>query len=284
LHYVGANGVEGWRQRAPPNAVEIAGILLRAGAVVDAMAAMYGGSTTLGLVATSIHPLQAGVQNALMAFLLDHGAAMDHPRAAGNGQSIVNGCLANGRPGAAEFLAQRGARLDLEGAAGVGRLEEVRRFFDPEGRLRSGATPDPLKSGLQWACEYGRTEVVRFLLERGAVPDEIHRGQTALHWAAYGGFAELVTLILQRKPRPRVNVQDERWRNTPLGWALHGWAHPPEHSTGVDHYEVVAALIAAGGTVDPAHVPASRVASDPRMAAMLARRSEAKVAGAGGGA
>jgi len=50
LHYVGANGVEGWRQKTPDNAVAIANLLLAAGAEVDAMADMYGGSTTLGLV------------------------------------------------------------------------------------------------------------------------------------------------------------------------------------------------------------------------------------------
>ena len=66
LHYVGANGVEGFRQKTPKNAVEVAEMLLKAGAEVDAVAEMYGGSTTLGLVATSIHPWLAGVQGALM--------------------------------------------------------------------------------------------------------------------------------------------------------------------------------------------------------------------------
>jgi hypothetical protein len=62
LHYVGANGVEGWRQRTPNNAVQVAEILLNADAEVDATADMYdGGCTTLGLVATSIHPTLAGV-------------------------------------------------------------------------------------------------------------------------------------------------------------------------------------------------------------------------------
>jgi hypothetical protein len=79
LHYVGANGVEGWRQRTPANAVAIAELLLAAGATVDALADMYGGSTTLGLVATSIHPLRAGVQRELMETLLNHGAAIDYP-------------------------------------------------------------------------------------------------------------------------------------------------------------------------------------------------------------
>src|SRR5262249_27799783 len=56
LIYVGANGVEGYRQKTPTNAVEIAKILLDAGADVDAIGTMYGGSSTLGLVATSVHP------------------------------------------------------------------------------------------------------------------------------------------------------------------------------------------------------------------------------------
>ena len=71
LHYVGANGVESWRQKTPANAVPVTEILLKAGADVDSVADMYGGSTTLGLVATSIHPLRAGVQDALMEMLFE---------------------------------------------------------------------------------------------------------------------------------------------------------------------------------------------------------------------
>ncbi len=66
LIYVGANGVEGFRQRTPKNAVQVAKALLTAGAEVDAAGDMYGGSTTLGLVATSIHPKLAGSQLALL--------------------------------------------------------------------------------------------------------------------------------------------------------------------------------------------------------------------------
>lgn len=43
LHYVGANGTE--KQRTPSNAVEIAKILLDAGAEVNAVGEMYGGTT-----------------------------------------------------------------------------------------------------------------------------------------------------------------------------------------------------------------------------------------------
>lgn len=263
LHYVGANGVEGWRQRTPVNAVAIAELLLSAGAEVDALADMYGGSTTLGLVATSIHPLQAGLQNDLIDVLLDRGAAIDLPGTAGRGRSIVNGCLANGRPGAAEYLAQRGARLDLEGAAGVGRLDLVRNYFEDDGRLKNGAAVEQAKSGFQWACEYGRTSVVSFLLQQGVALNELHRGQTGLHWAAYGGHAEIVKLLL--RDNPPINTKDERFDSTPLGWALHGWANSRESSGSAGYYEIVSALVAAGATVDPNNIPGEAIAEESRL-------------------
>jgi hypothetical protein len=115
LVYVAANGVENYRQKTPKNAARIAAMLLDGGAEVDAEADMYGGGcTTLGLVATSVHPERAGVQTALMQLLIDRGAAIDRPAAAGNRHSIVNGCLANGRPAAAAYLAARGAQLDVK--------------------------------------------------------------------------------------------------------------------------------------------------------------------------
>ena len=62
FHYVGSNGIEGFRQRAPKNLVAIAAALLDAGADVNATAQMYGDAdTTLHLAATSIHPVLAGV-------------------------------------------------------------------------------------------------------------------------------------------------------------------------------------------------------------------------------
>jgi hypothetical protein len=117
--------------------------------------------------------------------LLAHGARID-ARGAGNGHALVNGCLANGRPEAAEYLAGRGAPLDLEGAAGVGRLDLVKSFFNPDGTLKPPATIAQLKDGFTWACEYGRTDVVEYLLDHGVDASEVlprpHK-QTGLHWA-----------------------------------------------------------------------------------------------------
>ena len=64
---------------------------------------------------------------------------------------------------AAEFLVTRGARLDLEGAAGVVRLYDVKSFFNDDGSLKPPATQKQMKAGFAWACEFGRTGVVDFL-------------------------------------------------------------------------------------------------------------------------
>ena len=272
LHYVGANGVEGFRQKTPPNAVEITKLLLAAGAEVDAPAGMYGGgSTTLGLVATSIHPWLAGLQNPIMDVLLQHGARLGG----------VRGCLANGRGAAAEFLADRGAALDLEEAAGVGRLEVVQSFFDEQGDLIRGATRKQLIAGFAWACEFGRTAVVDYLLQHGVAIDARlpHDGQTGLHWAALGGHTSTVELLLSRGAP--INLKDPTHDGTPLGWALYGWSGSRPPGEQPDYYAVVSRLVAAGATVDPNWLSeddrglplARRVREDPRMQAALEGKS-----------
>ncbi len=268
LHYVGANGVEDERQRTPSNAVDIARALLDAGAEIDAIADLYGGSTTLELVATSIHPVTAGVQIALLELLLDCGASMDV-----NG-SIVNSCLANGRGQAAEFLAARGARLDLEGASGVGRMNLVQAFFEEDGSLRANATVAQRNAGFAWACQFGRTEVVALLLGKGIAVDTRLRqhNETALHWAAHGAHLDVARLLLARGAP--LDCRETSFGGTPLDWALHGWAQSSPRE-GKDHYAMVALLVSAGATIDPALLEsetsdvAAKLRRDVRMLAAL---------------
>jgi ankyrin repeat protein len=278
LHYAAANGVENYRQVTPRNAVAIVETLLDAGAEIDAEADVYGGGcTTLGLVATSIHPERAGVQNALMQILIDRGAVMDRPRAAGNNHTYVTGCLANGRGPAAEYLAAHGARLDLEGAAGIGRLDVVREHFTADGALKPPATVAQLHAAFAWACQYGRTDVVAFLLDCGVPIDAIvrHDGQMGLHWAALGGHAAVVALLLER--HALVDVADRTYRGTPLTWALHGWSDPPYGTSRDRYYDVVARLVHAGAAVNPAWLDADapltpftqKLRTDSRMMAAL---------------
>ena len=278
LHYVAANGVENYRQQTPANAVQIAEMLLDAGAEVDAEADMYGGGcTTLGLVATSIHPELAGVQNPLMQTLIDRGAVIDRPRGVGHHHGFVTGCLANGRVAAAEYLAAHGARVDLEGAAGIGRIDLVTGFFNSDGTLESPSTGEQMRAAFAWACEYGRAAVVQFLLDRGAPPDAApkHDGQTGLHRAALGGHAAIVGLLIDRGAP--VNAVDERYKGTPLTWALYGWSDPPRGTDRGCYYDVIALLVRAGAVVNPDwfddhgdHTPfANRLRADARMRAAL---------------
>jgi ankyrin repeat protein len=199
---------------------------------------------------------------------------------AGNRHQAVIGCLANGRGKAAAFLASRGARLDLEGAAGVGRLDVVKSFFNPNGSLNSGATREQMMDGFAWACEYGHLSVVEYLLERGIDLDAklSRNSQTGLHWAAYGGHVDIVRLLLQRNAP--VNVKDETYQGTPLGWALYGWGESPKRG---NYYEVVALLVAAGAKEEAAWLAdpdrgmalTEKIQADPRMLAAL--RSEMPV-------
>jgi ankyrin repeat protein len=276
LHYVGANGVESWRQRTPRNAAEVATLLLESGADVDAAADMYhGGCTPLGLVATSIHPARAGLQHMLIDVLIAHGARID-AMGGGNASRIVNSCLANGRPEAAEYLAMRGAPLDLEAAAGLGRLDLVASFFNPDGSLKAPATIAHLKDGFTWACEYGRTDVVEYLLDHGvAVGDVLPRphGQTGLHWAALGGHVDTVRVLLIRGAP--LDVRDASFDATPLGWALYGWwerQHEPADRR-EPYYQIVALLVAAGAPVETRWLSAHDAARDRRMLAALGSKS-----------
>ena len=258
LHYVSANGVEGYRQKTPKNIVEIAKILLNAGADVDAEADVYGGgATTLGLAATSVHLFRAGVQNPLLQVLLDHGADIDHETSAGNRQNTVKGCLANGRGEAAAFLADRGARLDLEDAAGVGRLDVVKGFFNASGSLKGKTTRQQLQSAFQHACAWGRLNVVEFLLDKG-VDLRGHQGdgQTPMHCAAITGQLETIKFLLkQNAPLEATNV----YGGTVLGQTLWSAAHGGDPKV---FAAIIKVLIEAGARVPERHVPVNKPIDD----------------------
>jgi hypothetical protein len=239
LHYIAANGVEDYRQISPPNAVDVAKVLLEAGAEVDAATEVYGGgSTALGLVATSTPPREARVQIPLIDLLLEHGAAIDGVKP---GDSSVRAALANNCPEAAEALVERGAKVEnVIVAAGVGRLDLVKR-------LAEGTAKEQLEKALVMAGRYGRVEVVRYLLDTGvnvAAFDEM----TALHWAAGGGHLDVVELLLERgAPLEEKNVYGGTVLDGTLWFAHH--VSPAEFARN-DYPAIIGTLIAAGARTD----------------------------------
>lgn len=219
LHYVAANGVEGYRQKTPKNAVEVARTLLQAGAEADALADLYGGHhTTMSLLVSSCHPANAGVQVALVYLLLDFGAAVE---GAGSGDwtSPLKSALAFGYLDAAEALVRRGARVDtLAAAAGLGRLEDA-------ARLLAAAGSEDRHRAMALAAQLGHTEIVRLLLDAGEDPNRYnpkgnHGHSTPLHQAVWAGHEAVVRLLVERGAK--LDIKDTIYEGTPLGWAEYG--------------------------------------------------------------
>lgn len=218
LHYVGANGVEGERQKTPANAVEITRMLLEAGSEADALADQYGGKcTVMSMLVSSCHPARAGLQAELAETLLDYGAAMDGPGS--KWQSALMTALAFGYLPTAQALAKRGAAVDnLAAAAGLGRFEDAARLL-PEADSRNRHI------ALALAAHHGHADIVELLLEAGEDPsrynpDGFHAHSTPLHQAVWSDHAEVVRILVERGAR--LDMQDTVYQGTPLDWAAYG--------------------------------------------------------------
>jgi ankyrin repeat protein len=218
LHYVAANGVEAYRQKTPPRAVEIARALLTAGAEPDAVADMYGAEcTTMSMLVSSSHPAEAGLQVPLIELLLDFGAAIEGRGTRKWGTPLFT-ALAFGMIDAAEVLAKRGARIELPTAAGLGLLDQA-------ARLLPSAEAEARHRALSLAAQHGHAEIVRLLLDAGENIDRYnlegnHPHTTPLHQAVLGGHEAVVRLLVERGAR--LDIRDTIWHGTPLGWAIHG--------------------------------------------------------------
>jgi ankyrin repeat protein len=218
LHYVAANGVEGYRQKTPPNAVAITTCLLEAGSEPDALADLYGGPcTTMGLLVSSCHPAEAGLQAALAGVLLDFGAAIEGPSLP-KGESPLRTALAFGYLDTAKALVARGARVaNVADAAGLGDAAAV-------AELLPVADADTRHRALALATQHGHTSIVAMLLDAGEDPNRYnpvgnHAHSTPLHQAALDGHEDVVRLLAERGAR--LDIEDTIYHATPLGWARH---------------------------------------------------------------
>jgi ankyrin repeat protein len=217
LHYVAANGVEGSRQKTPHKAMEVAKMLLDAGAEVDALADTYDQKcTTMSMLVSSCHPAEAGLQGKLAELLLDYGAALE-----GRGSkwhSALLTALTFGYLGTAETLARRGAPIDsIAAAGGLGRLEDATRLLPK-------ANGEDRHIALALAAQLGQVEIVKLLLNAGEDPnrynpDGFHSHATPLHQAVYADHAAVVKLLAERGAR--LDIRDTIYQGTPLGWAIY---------------------------------------------------------------
>jgi ankyrin repeat protein len=216
LHYVAANGVEGYRQRSPRNAADVARILLNAGSDPDALCGLYGSRcTTMALLVSSTPPAQAGVQVPVLNVLIDYGASLG-PHGEGTWTSPLITALVFGFTDAAQTLVERGAPIDtLAAAAGLGRIADVIRMLP-------SATADDRHRALALASQLGHPDVVGVLLDAGEDPNRYnppgtHAHSPPLHQAIAAGHLDVVKVLVQFGAR--LDLKDTIHQGTPLGWA-----------------------------------------------------------------
>jgi ankyrin repeat protein len=189
---------------------------------------------------TPLHRAVRRSAHEVIALLLDRGADIDATDSRGaQGIDLAvwsRTTLATGDFHTARLLLSRGATCDLTIAAALGDLDRVTALLDQNPACVREVRANG-KRPLSAAVKFGRREIARLLLERGADPNwpesDAPRG-ASLHTAARAGDRELVELLLARGADPNSHVDS-------AGNAVYAARTP----------ELRALLMARGGTLDP---------------------------------
>jgi ankyrin repeat protein len=137
----------------------------------------------------------------------------------------VGSALYEGNTKVALYLAQHDSEpLSITRAAGLGRLDVLRTLIGEHGTLRPYLQPgvhDPMRalaSAFRYACANGQLAIVGYLLELGLdVNVRLQDGATGMHLAAYLGHTELVRFLLHRGADK--TIRDDKFDADPAGWA-----------------------------------------------------------------
>ena len=232
LHHVAGNPIRG---PLPPNIVDVARVLIDGGADIWAPVGEEQGGDVMGLVASGAQMATTGLYRPMIDLLMEKGYSF------ANDRGVLSVCLyhtveCQQQRDVGEFLAQRGAKIDLVFAAALGRTDLVQGFFHrglaaeaygpfrKDVAERQGRGEAALKQeALTWACLNGRDETVAQLLDLGAELDGTsvvaRMTITPLHGAAWAAWASTTALLLDRGADP--TIIEPLYNNTPLGLAAY---------------------------------------------------------------
>lgn len=200
LEFAAENPVR--RGTLPPNIVQVAQVILEAGAERSSL------NETLALVCSGRVPRECRVQLPLIDLLCDHGA---------DPNSAIQAAVVHGEFDAVNALLRRGARIDLPVAAALGRIDDARQLIP-------SAHSQDRQRALALASQFGHVEIVRALLDAGEDPSRYnpvgsHSHSTPLHQAALAGHEDVVRLLIERGAK--LDLKDTLWQGTPADWARH---------------------------------------------------------------
>ena len=226
LHHLAG---EPQRVPLPANAVELATVLLAAGA--DPNAATHDSVAVLDLFVESDQLEWAESKPEMIQLLVSNGVDVNRNR----GRMLWN-ALRERDLDLAHMLVAEGATVDLRFAAGVNRVDLMAEFFDAEDGLKEGTGhlyhPDPdtvltaeqiMVEALNFAAYSGALEAAEFLLDRGADINGLaggfsryDRGSTPLHKTVMADQLAMARLLLARGANPLVG--DQGYDTPPYGW------------------------------------------------------------------
>ncbi len=161
-------------------------------------------------------------QRAAAETLLDLGADVNATDTAG--LTALDQAALDANVEIAQFLIERGARIELPAAIGLNRTEDVERLLRDE--------PDCLKPAHRWgrlivrAAEHASGDAIEALIRHGAsvnVQDDMETsidhtsGYTPLHAAAWNGNTAAAAVLLKHGADP--TIRDGKYCGTPAGWA-----------------------------------------------------------------
>jgi RNA polymerase sigma factor (sigma-70 family) len=146
------------------------------------------------------------------------------------------------------YLIERGAHVSFELACNANDAVRVRTYLESDPGLLSTRSAPKRPNGnslpMLAAAMAGSLEVIETLLEFGAdinTRDERRDGETALHFAARGGYRELVTFLLEQGADPMIKSKSKG--RTPRDCAEEGKQRCWQASIGIAEHDAVIALL-----------------------------------------
>jgi ankyrin repeat protein len=196
----------------------------------------------------------------VIAALLDCGATIDARR--DDGRTAYALAVQSGQKDTVALLAARGANLEVSaldrflGACTAAREDELNRLLAENADI--AASPGAARLLPDFAASH-RTAAVRALLAAGFfIGARGELGATALHWACWKGYADLVEILLEHGAS--LTTEDHQFHGTPAGWFAHGVRNCGEGLG--DYAQVARLLLAAGASLPGADLPTGDAAVD----------------------